>query len=158
MRLTLACIGRQKSGAERDLAERYLERARLAGRAAGLVVDLRELAEGRSRSAPERKREEAAALRACVEGCELALFDERGDGLDSPGFAALVGRARDSGTARLTLAIGGADGLDEALHREAKARIAFGAMTWPHQLVRVMACEQIYRAVTLLTGHPYHRA
>ncbi len=158
MRLTLACVGRQKAGAERDLADRYLDRARSAGRAAGLVIDLRELAESRARSAPERKREEAALLRAAAEDGGLALFDERGDALDSPGFATLIGRTRDAGAPRLTLVIGGADGLDETLRGAAQASISFGAMTWPHQLVRVMACEQIYRAVMLLTGHPYHRA
>ncbi len=156
--MTLACIGRQKAGAERDLAERYLDRAQAAGRAAGLSFDLREFGESRAKSAPARKAEEASVLRTLAAGGDLILFDERGAVHDSPSFAGLIGRSRDDGNARLLLAIGGADGLDAALRDEARALVAFGAMTWPHQLVRIMACEQIYRAVTLLTGHPYHRA
>ena len=88
----------------------------------------------------------------------MIAFDEAGQPLDSIGFAAHVGAARDEGAASLSLVIGGPDGLDAQVRQRAARVIAFGAMTWPHQLVRIMACEQIYRAVTILGGHPYHRA
>ena len=68
-----------------------------------------------------------------------------------------MGRERDAGTPALVLALGGPDGFDPALRAQAAQVLAFGAMTWPHQLARIMAAEQIYRAITILAGHPYHR-
>ena len=157
--LTLACVGRAKAGAERDLAARYLERASLAGRSAGLAVDLREIDESRARRPDDRKAEEAKALLSAIGSqARFIALDETGQAMDSVRFAALIGTARDEGVSTLALVIGGPDGLDPDVRRRAAHTIAFGAMTWPHQLVRIMASEQIYRAVTILTGHPYHRA
>jgi 23S rRNA (pseudouridine1915-N3)-methyltransferase len=117
------------------------------------------VAESRASTAELRKREEAALLaRAMPEGAALILLDERGKTPDSPGFAATLARLRDDGRRDLVIAIGGADGLDPDLHAKADAVICFGRMTWPHQLVRIMAAEQLYRAATILSGHPYHRA
>ena len=96
--------------------------------------------------------------RALVEGSVLILLDERGKALDSEAFANLLGGYRDQGKRDLMIAIGGADGLDPALHDRADAVLCLGRMTWPHQLVRVLIAEQLYRAVTILSGHPYHRA
>ncbi len=159
LRIALVCVGRLKAGPERTLAERYLERAVAAGRTIGLGVEMRELAESRARRAEDRKAEEAAAIRALLPpDAALIALDETGTAMDSAGVAKLVGARRDDGTPLLALVIGGPDGLDAALRRDAAATIAFGAMTWPHQLVRIMAAEQIYRAVTILAGHPYHRA
>ena len=102
--------------------------------------------------------EEARALRAILPpGARLILLDERGKSVSSEAFAADMGRARDSGIPALVLAIGGPDGFDPALRAEAAQVLAFGAMTWPHQLVRIMSAEQLYRAITILAGHPYHR-
>ena len=159
LRVGLVCVGRLKAGPERVLADRYIERAFAAGRAIGLGVELREIAESRARRTEDRKSEEAAAIRALLPpDAVLIALDETGTAMDSAGFARLVGARRDDGTPALALVIGGADGLDPSLRRDAAATIAFGAMTWPHQLVRIMAAEQIYRAVTILSGHPYHRA
>ena len=159
MRIVLACVGRAKAGAERDLAARYIERAAAAGRSLGFSgATVAERDESRARRPADRMREEAHALRGTVSpGAVLVLLDERGAALDSPAFAARLGRARDDGASAFVLAIGGPDGLAPDLHREAALVLAFGAMTWPHQLVRIMAAEQIYRAVTILAGHPYHR-
>ena len=158
LRVALVGIGRLKAGPERTLAERYLERAVAAGRAIGLGVEMREIVDSRARRAEDRKAEEAAAIRALLPSdTVLIALDEIGKPMDSAGFAQFVGTRRDEGASSLALVIGGADGLDPALRREAAATIAFGAMTWPHQLVRIMAAEQIYRAVTILSGHPYHR-
>ena len=88
----------------------------------------------------------------------LVALDERGKSIDSAGFAQHLGRWRDEGIAATIFTIGGADGLSPELQRKAKLRIAFGSATWPHQMVRVMLLEQIYRAATILAGHPYHRA
>ena len=157
--LTLVCVGRAKAGAERDLAARYLERATLAGRSLGLTVALRELDESRARRPEDRKAEEARVIRAAIGAdAPFVALDETGKAIDSPRFAALVGAARDEGRAGLAIVIGGPDGLDSGFRREAAHVIAFGAMTWPHQIVRIMAAEQLYRAATILAGHPYHRA
>ena len=97
----------------------------------------------------------AAAL---PEKSTLVALDERGDNIDSTTFARQLGRWRDEQVANAVFAIGGADGLSPELRRKAQLRMAFGAATWPHQMVRVMLLEQIYRAATILSGHPYHRA
>ena len=158
LKVTLLGVGRLKAGLERDLAARYLDRATAAGRSLGLAVDARELEESRARRPEDRRRDEADALRAIVPATTaIVALDERGRALDSPGFAVLLGAARDGGRGELAVVIGGADGLDPEYRHGADHVIAFGAMTWPHQLVRVMAAEQIYRAVTILAGHPYHR-
>ena len=87
----------------------------------------------------------------------LVALDETGRNLDSRAFAQQIARWRDDGAADLVFAIGGADGLGSPLLHRATLRLALGAMTWPHQLVRLMLAEQVYRAVTILSGHPYHR-
>lgn len=160
MKLILGAVGRLKAGPERDLAARYIERARAAARPLGLVgPEVRELEESRARRAEDRKAEEARALLALVPpGGRIAVLDERGASISSEDFAVRLGRARDDGAPAFTFFIGGPDGLDEALRARASLVLAFGAMTWPHQIVRIMAAEQIYRAMTILSGHPYHRA
>ena len=159
LRVTLIGIGRLKVGLERELATRYLERAALAGRPLGLAIKMRELEESRARRAEDRKREEAQALNSAIPvAAEIMALDEAGSALDSRGFANVIGTSRDLARGALAVVIGGADGLDLDFRGRADHVIAFGAMTWPHQLVRVMAAEQIYRSVTILAGHPYHRA
>ncbi len=159
MRLLLVSVGRLKAGPERDLAARYLDRAAAAGRSLGFsAIDSREIEESRARRPEDRKAEEAKLLRAQMPAStKMILFDERGSALSSPDFAALLGSLRDEGAPAIGLVIGGPDGLAPELRAEATRSIAFGAMTWPHQLVRIMAGEQIYRAMTILAGHPYHR-
>jgi 23S rRNA (pseudouridine1915-N3)-methyltransferase len=159
MRLTLIGVGRLKAGPERELFDRYFKRAGELARAQGIAaIELREIDESRARRPEERQFEEARAIRAATpKGAWLALLDERGAALTSRQWAEEIGRARDGAAAAYALAIGGPDGLDPALKSEARSVISFGAMTWPHQLVRVMASEQLYRALSILGGHPYHR-
>ncbi len=158
MQMTIAAIGRMKAGPERELAERYVGRVDKAGRRLGLSISVREFAESRAGSAAERKDQEATALLAALPpGAVLVALDESGKNLDSRAFAGRLSGWRDDGVAALVFAIGGADGLGPALLETARLRLALGAMTWPHQLVRLMLAEQIYRAVTILSGHPYHR-
>ncbi|MBU4529898.1 MAG: 23S rRNA (pseudouridine(1915)-N(3))-methyltransferase RlmH [Hoeflea sp.] len=160
MRITLFAVGRLKAGPESELTSRYLDRFAKAGGALGLdFTRTIEVVESRAATAELRKKDEAAQLaRNLPDGAALILLDERGKTPDSPGFADLLARLRDEGRRDLVLAIGGADGLDPDLHAKADAVICFGRMTWPHQLVRIMAAEQLYRAVTILSGHPYHRS
>jgi 23S rRNA (pseudouridine1915-N3)-methyltransferase len=96
--------------------------------------------------------------RSAPSGAHLVMLDERGGGLSSPEFAALLARWRDSGQQDVAFMIGGADGLDPALRAKSETSISFGAMVWPHMLVRVMLAEQLYRAATILGNGPYHRA
>ena len=160
MRLVVVSIGRLKQGPERELAERYRERFDDIGRKLGFRgLDIHEIPESRARDAATRMAEEAAAISAAIpEKSVLVALDERGDNLDSTGFAGHLGRWRDESVAQTIFAIGGADGLSPDLRRKAKLRMAFGSATWPHQMVRVMLLEQVYRAATILAGHPYHRA
>jgi 23S rRNA (pseudouridine1915-N3)-methyltransferase len=158
MRITIAAIGRLKSGPESELVRRYLARAEAEGRRIGIDVRIREFPEGRSGSAAVRKAEEARALaHAAPAEASVVVFDERGKGLTSAEFAVLVGRMRDRGR-DLVLVVGGPDGIDDSLRERADAVLSFGKATLPHRLVRVLVAEQVYRAATILSGHPYHRA
>jgi 23S rRNA (pseudouridine1915-N3)-methyltransferase len=160
MRLLVIAIGRLKPGPERELAERYRERFDDIGRKLGFRgLDICELPESRARDATTRIAEEAAAILAAIPPKSVLIaLDERGDNVDSGTFAGHLGRWRDDQAANTIFAIGGADGLSPELRRMARLRMAFGSATWPHQMVRVMLFEQIYRAATILAGHPYHRA
>jgi 23S rRNA (pseudouridine1915-N3)-methyltransferase len=160
MRLVVIAVGRLKQGPERELAERYRERFGELGRKLGFRgLDVHEIPESRASDATARRAEEATAISAKIsEKSALVALDERGDSIDSLGFARHLGRWRDESVAETFFLIGGADGLSPDLRRKAKLKLAFGAATWPHQIVRVMLLEQIYRAATILAGHPYHRA
>jgi 23S rRNA (pseudouridine1915-N3)-methyltransferase len=160
MRLVVVSIGRLKQGPERVLAERYRERFNEIGRKLGFRgLEIHEIPESRARDAATRMAEEAAAILAAIpERSAVVALDQRGDQIDSAAFARHLGRFRDEQVASTTFLIGGADGLSPDLRRNAKLSLAFGSATWPHQLVRVMLLEQVYRAATILAGHPYHRA
>jgi 23S rRNA (pseudouridine1915-N3)-methyltransferase len=159
MRLVVLSIGRLKQGPERVLAERYRERFDDIGRKLGFRgLEITEIPESRARDAPTRIAEEAAAISAAIPAKSVVVaLDEHGDSIDSSAFARHLGRWRDEQVASTIFVIGGADGLSPDLQRKARLRVAFGSATWPHQMVRVMLLEQIYRAATILAGHPYHR-
>jgi 23S rRNA (pseudouridine1915-N3)-methyltransferase len=90
--------------------------------------------------------------------CRLILLDERGRDLTSEEFAALLASWRDAGVREARFMIGAADGHDDATRRAADLVLAFGKATWPHLLARAMLAEQLYRATSIIAGHPYHRA
>jgi 23S rRNA (pseudouridine1915-N3)-methyltransferase len=160
MRLVIAAIGRLKDGPERALFERYLDRANAAGRAIGLFpVELVELAESPARRAQDRIADEGARLEAAIpKGARRILLDVRGRSLTSEEFASRLAALRDGGAGGAAFLIGGADGLSLAASTGLDLTISFGAATFPHQIVRILLAEQIYRAITILSGHPYHRA
>lgn len=159
VKLTLIAIGKMKAGPERELADRYLQRAIAQGRGLGVTqMQVVELAESRASDASRRKAEEAQAILSRAAGAALFVFDERGPALNSEAVAARFDALRESGAEHLCLVIGGADGLDQSVRDQAKLVLSFGAMTLPHQLVRVIALEQIYRIMTIIDGHPYHRS
>ncbi|WP_297109355.1 23S rRNA (pseudouridine(1915)-N(3))-methyltransferase RlmH [uncultured Devosia sp.] len=158
MRIAIAAIGRMKNGPERELVARYLERAGASGRPLALTgFDVTEISESRAGSSAARKAEEAKALRAALPDGITIMLDERGKGLNSEAFAGQLARWRDDGRAAVGFVIGGADGIDPDFVRTADLALSFSPMVWPHQLVRIMLAEQLYRATTILSGHPYHR-
>jgi 23S rRNA (pseudouridine1915-N3)-methyltransferase len=159
MKLVVAAVGRLKSGPERELAARYRERAAVIGRKLGFrSIDIIEVEESRGRRGADRVREETARLaRAIPENAVIVALDAGGTALSSSDLAGRLERWRDRGIPAVTFLIGGADGLTEPLRGRSEFILGFGAATWPHQLVRVMLLEQIYRAMTILSGHPYHR-
>jgi len=159
MRFVVAAIGRLKSGPERELAERYRKRAVDAGRQIGIRdVEIVEIRESRARELDRRLLEESIALANVVpDGAVVVALDERGHNLDSGALAGQVRTWRDAGIATVAFVIGGADGLATEIKKKATLTLSFGAATWPHQLARIMVLEQLYRVVTILAGHPYHR-
>ena len=152
-------MGRLKSGPERDLVERYRQRIEGTSRHQGLSgPDFVELAESRARREDDRRKEEAEALLEKAGSSILVVFDERGKTPSSEDFASRIGAWRDEGRQSLACLVGGPDGLDPELRRRADWIVSFGSLTIPHQIVRALVAEQLYRAITILSGHPYHRA
>src|SRR4029077_3893065 len=160
MRLMVAAIGRLKAGPERELAERYRDRVAKAGRAVGWRdIEIVEIRESRAQEAAKRVLEESIALANLIpEGAVVVALDQSGEALASDSITGVLRGWRDAGRPAAVFCIGGADGLGPELTARADLTLAFGAATWPHQLVRIMLLEQLYRAVTILAGHPYHRA
>jgi 23S rRNA (pseudouridine1915-N3)-methyltransferase len=160
MRIIVAAVGRLKAGPETELAERFRKRAAQTGRNLGWRdVEIIEIRESRATEPDKRMLEESIALANIIpQGAAVVLMDSRGDNLDSAGIAAQLTAWRENDRPAAVFIIGGADGLSPSLADKAQLHLAFGAATWPHQMVRVMLLEQLYRASTILTGHPYHRA
>ena len=159
MRILVAAVGRLK-GPESELCERYRKRAAVAGRGLGWrEIDIVEVKESRADDAGKRRIEESIALANLVPAdSATVLLDPKGENLDSGAMTACLAKWRCNNRTAAVFMIGGPDGLAETLSNKADLRLAFGAATWPHQLVRAMLLEQLYRAATILSGHPYHRA
>lgn len=153
MKIAIVAIGRLGRGPEAELVKTYAERATAAGRALGLgpveVIEVEAKKPG--------KAAEAEVLRPHLADAHVIACDEHGKARASRDFANEIAALRDGGTRRLVFVIGGADGLDSALLAAARGQLAFGPQTWPHAMARAMLAEQVYRAVTILAGSPYHR-
>jgi 23S rRNA (pseudouridine1915-N3)-methyltransferase len=160
MRIVVAAVGRLKKGPETELSERYQKRAVQTGRQLGLRdIEIIEIRESRAADSAKRMLEESIALANVIpKEAAVVLLDPRGQNIDSSGLAAHLGAWRANSRPAVVFVIGGADGLAPTVCEKADLRLSFGTATWPHQLVRVMLLEQLYRATTILTGHPYHRA
>lgn len=160
MRVTIAAVGAAKNSAFAPIIDDYAHRIARAGPAIGVnQIDIKEVEAPRALKDGARQKAEAQLLQAAI-GADayVVALDERGKPIASEPFARLISKTRDDAVKRLVFVIGGADGLDQSLLRTASTKIAFGSMTWPHLFARAMLAEQIYRAVTILSGHPYHRA
>ena len=158
MRVTIAAVGRLKDGAEQRLVERYVER--LSSRAAGIgPLRIKEIIEGKQAGAAVRRADETERLLRAVSDADVRIvLDETGKMLSSAAFARLLGEKRDDGASMLAFLIGGPDGHGAAALEAAHLKLSLGPMTLAHGLARVVLSEQLYRAVTILSGHPYHRA
>jgi 23S rRNA (pseudouridine1915-N3)-methyltransferase len=151
--ITLLTVGKLGRAPEAALAQGYAERATASGRALSLgPVEVLEI-----ESRKPGKAAEGEALLACLKDSYVIACDEHGKAHPSRAFADKLARLRDEGRRRLVLIIGGADGLAPEVLARADETLAFGPQTWPHALARAMLAEQVYRAVTILAGGPYHR-
>jgi 23S rRNA (pseudouridine1915-N3)-methyltransferase len=160
MKLVIAGVGKLKAGPERELYERYTKRLGTAGKPVGVgPLETIEISESRKGSAAERRTEEATQLAAKVpEGSLLVALDVTGKPCSSEDIASLIRQSREAGHAAIVFAIGGPDGHGSEVTEKAAKSISLGTITLPHGLARVVLAEQLYRAITILTGHPYHRS
>ncbi|MCB1380645.1 MAG: 23S rRNA (pseudouridine(1915)-N(3))-methyltransferase RlmH [Alphaproteobacteria bacterium] len=160
MRLSVIAVGRLKAGPEKELAEDYCTRLRGLGRKVGITqVAVSEFAESQAAQASARMTEEARQVASTLPPRAFSIvLDERGKALTSSAFAETLRHRLDDGTSDIAFVIGGPDGHAAEIRNGAGLVLSFGPMTWPHRLVRVMLFEQIYRAVTIMVNHPYHRA
>ncbi len=155
MKLTLGVVGRLRAGPEKDLASDYMKRAATLG--LGLGFSPVELIEYNPKNKTGKPAASTAVLGTLAPGTLRIVLDERGKDIGSADFSRLLARWRDEGCAHGTLLIGGADGWSDEMRQGADAVLRFGAWTWPHRLVRIMAAEQLYRALSILAQSPYHR-
>lgn len=152
MKITLVAVGRLRAGPERSLADHF------TGRLTAWNVTLREVEEKRRLEGEALKRAEGELILSAIpDGALLVALDERGTSPTSRAFAKRISDWQDDGIADLAFAIGGADGLSDAVRSKASMVMCFGAMTWPHFVVRGLLFEQLYRAQQIIAGHPYHR-
>jgi 23S rRNA (pseudouridine1915-N3)-methyltransferase len=156
VRVHLCVVGRLKSGPERALVDDYLTRFDRTGRPLGLGPA--QVVEVEDRKGGGKAAEAQLLMRAIPTGAVVAAMDERGTRISSPDFALHLAMWRDTGRQDVAFVIGGADGIATDLRARADVTLSFGQMVWPHMLARVMLAEQLYRAATILSGGPYHRA
>ena len=158
MRIVIAAVGRARNAPEEAIASDYLGRARALGKQLGFPkIELTVVETSRAANAGLRMAEEEKRLAAKIpKGAHTIALDERGRTMTSEAFARHLAKLRDEGRDAVFL-VGGPDGLSPSCRDAANERIAFGAQTWPHGLARAMLAEQIYRALAILAGHPYHR-
>lgn len=155
MRVSICAVGRLRAGPEHDLIQDYASRFDKTGRGLGLgPLTISEVEDKKNIG----MRAEAELLERVVpKGAKLCILDERGAVMTSPNFANQLGTWRDQGTSDVAFVIGGADGIDPSLRAQADFALSFGKMVWPHMIARMMLCEQLYRAASILAGSPYHR-
>ena len=156
MRVQIIAVGRLRAGPEADLVADYLTRFNRTGRQLGLGPA--EVIEVEDRKGGGMSSEGALLRKAIPKAAVICCLDERGRVETSPEFAQRLAWWRDDGVSDLSFVIGGADGIDPSLRADAAHALSFGKMVWPHMLVRVMLSEQLYRASSILSGAPYHRA
>lgn len=159
MKIGIAAIGRLKNGPERELYDRYAKRAEVSGRQISMgPFSLIELNESKAGNVQVRQQQEGqGVLNKIQDQAVLIILDEKGKNLTSRAFSDKLIDYRDLGRDSVYFIIGGPDGLSAEIKSKADLSISFGAMTLPHGIVRILLAEQLYRAITIASGHPYHR-
>jgi 23S rRNA (pseudouridine1915-N3)-methyltransferase len=160
MRLSIAAIGRLKTGPEKSMADDYQKRIESLGRKAGITsLKVGEWSESQQAGLKQRMDDEAEILWSAVpQGAATFVLDERGKSLSSEDFSVKIKKCADQGVNELVFMIGGPDGHAPLTREKASYLMALGPMVWPHRLVRIMLLEQVYRSVTIMVNHPYHRS
>ena len=158
MDIGFLAVGRLK-GLEQDLCDRYFSRIRSTGRQQGFgKCSLGVINEARGGSALVRKKQESdALLKKLSDKAVLIALDERGKMFTSQKFSTKIAQYRDQGTPELVFVLGGPDGQGEGVLQRAALKLSLSQMTMPHGLARVVLFEQVYRTITILGNHPYHR-
>jgi 23S rRNA (pseudouridine1915-N3)-methyltransferase len=152
MQILIAAIGKIKSGPELALYDYYTQRI-------PWKITLKEYEIKKPLASQARKEKETELLLAGVQDSEhIVALDEGGGQMTSAALARHLRKIRDDGARRIAFIIGGADGLHESVLKRAQLSLSFGSLTWPHMLMRALLAEQLYRAHTIISGHPYHRA
>lgn len=160
MKISICAIGRMKAGAERDLVEDYLKRARGLGRTVGIsAIECADAPESPLDQQTQRIVREAETFRKLMpQGAFVIALDATGKMFSTEDLSVWLQQRLAGGTSQLAFLIGGPDGHAPETLKNAGLVLSLGAMTWPHRLVRVMLVEQIYRSVTIIANHPYHRS
>ena len=154
MHITLISVGKLKTGPEKTLVDDYVDRFNKSGPNIGLrSLKLIDVASGGGLEAEGER-----LIKALPQSASVRRLDEHGPAWPSVKLANHLASRRDGGTDHYCFLIGGAEGYSDAVKAAAPETLAFGPQTWPHRLVKVMLTEQLYRAVSLLAGLPYHKA
>ena len=155
MKINICAIGRIKSSPEVDMVNDYVDRFERIGKNIGLgPIKIIEKESKKSGILSEGK----VLLASIPNNSIICILDEKGADLDSLAFAKKIEHWRDSLNLELSLVIGGSGGLSKKIKNKAHHSISFGKMVWPHRLIRVMITEQLYRAASIISGSPYHKA
>ncbi|MBI1274966.1 23S rRNA (pseudouridine(1915)-N(3))-methyltransferase RlmH [bacterium] len=151
MRITIACVGKMREAAQKSLIDEYLKRCPWA-------IQVQDVVAKKAQQGEALQREEAELLKLALGKVDrLVILDERGKNPDSIEFAHQLRDWRDGGCQHLGFVIGGAEGVHPELRKQAHLLLSFGKLTWPHMLARILLTEQLYRAWSILEGHPYHK-
>ena len=151
MRILIAAVGRFRNGPENELFKHYVKRSRWP-------IDLKEFESKKKLRLPERKKiEENFLVKIIPKSAVVVVLDEIGMNLSSISLAKTIGAWQSGGHSNIAFLIGGPDGVTDSLRKRADLLLSLGAATWPHLLVRPLLAEQLYRAETILAGHPYHK-
>jgi 23S rRNA (pseudouridine1915-N3)-methyltransferase len=160
LKFQVLAIGKLKTGPERELTADYHGRIETIRKKSGVTaLDVREFSESQLPTVDARMKAEAEVLSGAVlPGADVFVLDERGKAVSSEAFAGMIEQRLQRAVPAVSFLIGGPDGHAAETRAKAAVMLSFGAMTWPHRLTRVMLLEQLYRTLTILQGHPYHRA
>jgi len=159
LKLFIGAVGRMKNGPESALFNDYFDRCNKAGPKIGLgPLQVAEITEAKNPHRSERQRLEALGLaKMPAQNSRIVALDEHGRDLSSVALSDQLKIWRDDGIPQDSFLLGGPDGLDRSIVRSADLVLSFGSMTWPHMIARILLVEQLYRSISLLSGHPYHR-